>query len=640
MEDAHALLRELEQFLPGRFRPRAVSVEDAPYAGLRAFQEEDADRFFGRGREVASLVTRIRDWPLMAVVGPSGVGKSSFVRAGLMPALKASGEKWETLVLRPGRDPFAALALALAPSMGTAASLLDDLSAQQALATRLATEPGHLGNLLRGNARREGLRYLLFVDQFEELYSLGSLQAARLAFTACLAAAADDATSPVRVVLSVRSDFLDRVAEDPHFMNELTKGLTFLGPPTREGLRDALVQPPEMLGYRFERDDIVDDMLSYLESAPAALPLLQFTAAQLWDLRDPTRRLLTKQSYHALGGIAGALARHADRVIGKLSAEGQSLARALFLTLITPERTRALRELPELSEIGSSPQEVEQLVSHLVESRLLVVQTSEGQTSRAPTVEIVHESLVTSWPTLRHWLDDNHEDSVFLEQLRAAARQWHAKNRDTGLLWGGEMVAELERFMRREIGPLPELTRAFAKAAIAQKERRAKLRRTLTLGGITGVTMLLVAAVVALVVIRNAQTKAERSAVVARQAEGAAQQRLLQVEAKERERRAAAELQRAAEREAAAANSQVAITNDELAERNQELTAALERTEEERGRAQKAKTMAEQNERAAREAEERARSTAVQLEKLLGKERERADRLTEQLGSPLVEWLR
>jgi hypothetical protein len=340
LPDAMSLLRALEPFMPGRFsaRPAHQQIESGPYAGLRSFQEEDAGKFFGRGREIAELVSRIQDAPLMAAVGPSGVGKSSFVRAGVVPALKESGDKWESLVTRPGLDPMLALAAVLAPIVGSSTTVGDDLGAQKELAARLTREPGLFGSALRSSARRAGHRLLLFVDQFEELYTLGADAAARRAFTTCLAAAADDATSPVRVMLSVRSDFLGRVAEDPHFMNELTRGLFFLGPPSPEGLREAVMQPAEMEGYRFETPAMVDEMLKYLESTPGALPLLQFTAAQLWEMRDPRRKLLTKQSYDALGGIAGALVSHADKVIAKLQPEVQVLARWLFPHLVTPER--------------------------------------------------------------------------------------------------------------------------------------------------------------------------------------------------------------------------------------------------------------------------------------------------------------
>src|SRR5262249_2931223 len=157
----------------------------------------------------------------------------------------------------------------------------------------------------------------------------------RFAFTACLRAAADDPSGPLRVLVSMRSDFLDRAAEDRWFVEELAHGLVFLQPPNRAGLEEALVQPLAALGYAFE-PGIVPAMLAAPAATPGSLPLLQFTAAKLWDTRDRSRRVLTSESYHTMGGVAGALATHADQVLAKLAAPDQKVVRALFQRLVTP----------------------------------------------------------------------------------------------------------------------------------------------------------------------------------------------------------------------------------------------------------------------------------------------------------------
>jgi serine/threonine protein kinase len=637
LADATSLLRALEPFMPGRFsvRPGHQQIESGPYAGLRSFQEEDAGKFFGRGREISELAMRIQESPLMAVVGPSGVGKSSFVRAGVVPALKESGQKWEALVTRPGLDPVLALASLLAPLISTSPTVGDDLGAQKDLAARLKTEPGLFGSGLRASARRAGHRLVLFIDQFEELYTLNADPATRRAFTTCLAAAADDATSPVRVILSIRSDFLGRVAEDPHFMNELAKSLFFLGPPSPEGLREAVIQPAEMEGYRFETPAMVDEMLKYLEATPGALPLLQFTAAQLWEMRDPRRKLLTKQSYDALGGIAGALVSHADRVIAKLQPEVQVLARWLFPHLVTPERTRAVREIGELREIAPNQADLGRLVDHLVDARLLVVQTSGGG---ATTLEIVHESLIGTWPALRRWLDESHEESVFLDQLWAAARQWQANKRARGLLWGGDIVDELASFKRRYKGELPEVVRAFSDAVFDQRTRGARRRRRFVSAGIASLIGLLAAAAVALVYISSARQAAVKNESIAKQAEGEAQRRLEEVVTKERERREAEAKQKVAEKEVVKANTKVEQTNEELKQANDELQGALGKAKEQKERAEELQKTAEANEWAAKEAKKDALLANDQLKVALAKEKERADRLREKLGT-LVESL-
>jgi hypothetical protein len=262
-------------------------------------------------------------------------------------------------------------------------------------------------------------------------------------------------------------------------------------------------------------------------------------------------------------------------------------------------------------------------------------------------VEIVHESLLHSWPTLKRWLDEGQEDAGFLEQLRNGARQWQAKNFDSNLLWRGEMVEEAQRFQRRYRGELPQVQADFLDAVFAEAKKGKRLRQVLLIGSTVFLGLLVIAAVVALVVIRNAQQEAERQAVVAmaaestaRNAEAAArtaaaeaEQRLAEVQAKELERQKA---QQAAE----AAKAQVALTNEELLSKNAELEDALLQAKEAQSRAKFAKNRAEQSAVTARQAREEAIRAAQELSALLRREQERVQRLQSQLGSPVIEVLK
>ncbi len=628
-KDALSLLRALEPLLPGRYT-RELRIDESPYTGLSSFQEADADRFFGRSREIAALVSRLRDRPLVAVVGPSGAGKSSFVRAGLVPVLKRSGEAWEALVIRPGRQPLGALAHLLAPLVTSSASLADDLKEHHKLVERLRVEPGIVGSVLRSRARRERRKILVFIDQFEELYTLAQDASERLAFTACLSGIADDATSPIRVVLALRSDFLDRVPEDERFMAELNQGLFFLTTPNREGLRDALVQPAEMAGYRFETPAMVDNMLQHLESTQGALPLLQFAASKLWEERDPARKLLTEERYQAMGGVAGALASHADNILAEIPLPARPLARAVFLRLVTPERTRAIVSLEELRGLSRDTRELQRVTDQLVQARLLVVQTGGGATGA--TVELVHESLIHGWPTLKRWLDEGQEDVAFLEQLRNAARQWQAKHQDSELLWRGEMVEEARRFQRRYRGELPEAQQEFLEAVFAQAASSIRRKRALAVGSIVSLSLLVAASAVALVVIRKAQRTAEEnegkaraSAAVAVQAEAQARQRLAEVQAKELERQAALGNAEQARKDLEAAYTRLQNTNNEL-------TAAFKKATEAEERARLAQKRANRHARAERLAAERARQLANELEKKRQEDQKRIEELKKQIG--------
>ncbi len=643
-QSAADLLRALEPFLPGR-RSVELQIDETPYAGLASFQEADANKFFGRNREIAAMVTRIRDRPLMAVVGSSGVGKSSFVRAGVVPALKRSGETWDTIVARPGRSPLESLARVIHPLVTSSSNVADELAEQQALAERLRREPGHLGSVLRARARRDGRRIMLFVDQFEELFTQVADPDERLAYTACLSAVADDATSPLRVVVSLRSDFLDRVAEDPQFLSDLTQGLFFLGPPSREGLRDAITQPAELAGFQFEHPATVDDMLDHLQTTPGALPLLQFAASQLWEARDTARKLLTQQAYTGMGGVAGALASHADRVVQGFGTQSQALARAVLLRLVTPERTRAIVPISDLRDLSREPAEVQRLVEHMVDARLLVVQSLEG--GKGSTVEIVHESLVQGWPTLRRWLDENQDDAVLLDQLRTAARQWHAKGHDAGLLWRGDTAEEARRFRARYKGALSPTERAFLDAVVILEESRARKKRTAIIAGFVTLGAIMVATMVFLVLIQKSRTEARRAAKQAEVAQVEAERRLEATIRAQKEKEAAQAQAARVEQAKQVVTQQLDTAEAELKRKFEELQTLYAEAQAAEQRATAAAALADENakkaERAAGDARKQRDEANKQRERadaLLAQEKERAERLQKQIGSPIVDDLK
>ncbi|WP_437572831.1 nSTAND1 domain-containing NTPase [Sorangium sp. So ce542] len=500
---ARELLAEIEPLARGRKAP-APTEEDSPFPGLSSFQESDAARFFGRDRDVIAVLGRLRHQPLVVVAGPSGAGKSSFVRAGVIPALKRLDGSWEAFLLRPGRRPLAAMADVLAQAVEIAtdrrAGAPHDAD-QDDLAATLRSRPGHLGACLRARCRRRGggHRILLFVDQLEELYTLAEDPDTRAAFLACLEGVADDASSPLRVALAIRSDFLDRMAGDRHFMTEVTRGLVFLPPMGREGLRDALTKPVDAAGARYEGEALVEQMLEALESARSPLPLLQFTAARLWDARDRDRRLLTQDSYRALGGVAGALSTHADAVLSALSPAEQRLARSILPRLVTPERTRAIVSMSELREVGEGGGAAEQVVHHLAGARLLLVET--GAEREGATVELVHESLIDRWAKLRRWLDEDEQDAQFLAQLRAAAQPWDAGGEAEGLLWRDRAAEDARRWLeRRRAARAAEATIGLGKreeryllAVIALADRRRRLRRRAVTGVIAALGAIAIA---------------------------------------------------------------------------------------------------------------------------------------------------
>jgi hypothetical protein len=613
------LVTALEALLPGR-RGRQLAAEESPYPGLTAFQEADADRFFGRARDVTRMTARIREHPLTGVVGPSGVGKSSFIRAGVGPALKASGEAWNVVTLRPGRSPLVALASImqeLTTHSGT--HIRAQVANHGELLQRLRSEPGFLGAQLRDRAHQTQSHILLFVDQFEELYTLVPDADERRAFTAALAGVADDTATPLRVVVSMRADFLDRVAEDPRFMEELGRGLVFLAPPDRPGLREALVQPLEMVDFHFESSSMVEDMLNALEGTPGALPLLQFAAAKLWDARDRDRRVLTATSYVAIGGISGALATHADDVLVGMDPAAQKLTRQIFQRLITPERTRAIVEVTDLQALAADRGEVTRVLDQLVSARLLVVQTRGD--AGGGSVEIVHESLIERWPTLQRWLDEDQEDAAFVSQLRTAAKQWEAKGKPSGLLWRGEAMEEARLWRKRRPRELPAREQQFLDAVFALASRGKRTRRIALVLAFVIMGAITAGAGVAFLWIRSAEKEATEQKVVAEQREQEARDALAAAEEKERQRLAAeagkSEAERgklAEEEKKRAAEAEVAKRGEQLAQSYDELKSALAKAEIEKARAEAEGTKAEKAAAEAKREKERAEAANRQLE--------------------------
>lgn len=439
---------------------------------------------------IEHIVSRLAEQPLLALVGSSGAGKSSLVRAGVIPTLVRGGDAWEAFVVRPGPHPLAMFADLLLQHSWQRSSQSGDAPASKresalggpnqrdALVEQLQKEPGFFGVQLRTRASRRRERMFLFVDQFEEVYTLAP-PSERESFFQCLAGVADDASSPVRVIVSIRHDFLDRVASTSEALAELvSRGTVLVGALDRAALRRALVAPAEALSYRMESEALVNEMLGVLNRTASALPILQFTASRLWEGRDRERRILTELCYRRFGGIEGALASHANSVISAMTGAERQWAKTLLLRLITPEHTRAIVTRRELAEIGGEAMpEVERVLGRLVDARLVVVEGASAES----TVELIHESLIERWPLLAQWLEQEKDDAQFLARLRTAAKEWDAGGRPDGLLWRDESAEEARRQWKLHTGQGTTEWSArevqFVEAVVLLSERERRWRR-------------------------------------------------------------------------------------------------------------------------------------------------------------------
>lgn len=324
--------------------------------------------------------------------------------------------------------------------------------------------------------RRRHARALLIVDQFEELFTLNApeVQARFAELLGRLVLEAD-----VFVLLSMRDDFFFH-CHQYEALNPLVTDLTLLGPPTGAALRRALVQPATKCGYRFEDDNLVDEMLGEVEGERGALPLLAFAMSRLWEKRDRENGLLTRQAYHDIGGVGGALARHAETTLEKIGVERLPIVRELFRNLVTAEGTRAVREWDELISVFSDAQSEspEEVLRELIDARLLTsYEVREADEEPTRSIEIIHESLLANWPRLVRWQTQDADAVQLRDQLRQAARTWDERGRPQDLLWTGSAYHEFASWRERYPGGLSEIEEGFAAAMISFATRRRRRRR-------------------------------------------------------------------------------------------------------------------------------------------------------------------
>ncbi len=504
--DAGEVVARLEQLL-SRPRPRS-DVEEMPFRGLLPWEEADAGQFYGRDSELDAFIERLREEPILPVVGPSGAGKSSFVRAGVLPRLREQG-RWTMLPLRPGARPLRAMAVRLLQGGSHASSrrrfnttselaagradggmgprlTADSVdAAERALTGSLRRSPAALALSLVELAERKRSRVLLFVDQAEELFTQDRDAEERRMFLEAVCRAADDPAGPVRVVITLRDDFLGLLAETPAAREALAR-VVVLRTPGADALREILHKPVLAAGYDYDDPTLVDEMVADVEGEPAALPLLQMAGQSLWERRDREPRRLRRTDYEAVGQVAGALARHADGVLEGLPPEQVLLARQLVLRLVAPEETRRVTSLGSLLEgLGDAAPPV---LDRLIQGRLVVARGGRGGGLEEAEVELVHESLIRSWNRLSRWIDEDRDELAFLAEAGQAAALWERRGRRDEEVWTGDALRDALHRARR-VRVLPASAENFLEAGRQRDQRRTRLRRGAVGGVIAGLAL-------------------------------------------------------------------------------------------------------------------------------------------------------
>ena len=475
--------------------------EKSPFPGLAAFTAAEADAFFGRERETEALVNRLYTTPLLAVVGPSGAGKSSLVQAGVLAHL---GLAWTAITVRPGPSPLASLA-----------SRLGALDAERAelLGEEINRSPDALGAFLRRVAAARAGHVVLVVDQLEEIFTLCDDEGERERYVEALVRATRSVEDPVRVVVTLRDDFLLRAEALAPLRSRLGPALALVTTPEAADLRRILIEPVRRAGYDFDDATLPDEMVRAVAGSPAALAMLSFTAGKLWELRDRRFKQLGARAYRSLGGVGGALAQHAEAVLKSMLADEQRLVREVFRHLVTSEGTRGVLSAAELDQVLGGGPHAAAVVEKLIAARLLVVAEGEGGAER---VEVAHEALLDAWPRLVGWRREDAEGARLRDQLRAAARQWEDRERPSGLLWRGDALAEYRLWRARYPGALTASEEAFAAASLADVARGRRVRRL----ALAAVIVALAGVAIALF-IQNQRVERQRARATANQAEAA-----------------------------------------------------------------------------------------------------------------------
>jgi len=409
-----------------------------PYKGLRAFQAADSHDFFGREKLIRMLVGRLGEngtyQRFLSLVGPSGSGKSSVVRAGLIPALwrgdLLGSEKWYIVDVLPGDRPLDELEVALYR-----------IASDSSVNLREQLERDEHG-LIRASEMilpDDGSELLVVIDQFEEVFTLVENEAHRQHFLDLLYESIVAPRSRVRIVVTLRADYYDRPLQYPHFGDLMRNRVETILPLSAEELEKAISEPATRVGVTFE-DGLVSRIVSDVHYQPGALPLLQYALTELFELREG--RQLTLAGYTQIGGTGGALAKRADQIYEEGDDQSREMIRQLFLRLVTlgegAEDTRRRVERAELLQLSTEPDLMDEIIDSYAMSRLLSLDNDPA--TRQPIVEVAHEAILREWDRLRQWLNESREDIRQERIIAQVASSWQQNDYDTSYLLSGSRL--------------------------------------------------------------------------------------------------------------------------------------------------------------------------------------------------------
>lgn len=402
-----------------------VSPEGNPYRGLNPFEEEHKNLFFGRDSEIRLILERLKSEPLVVVVGDSGIGKSSLCRAGIIPRVESwlsDKRKWTSVTIIPGLHPVTSFSASLCPFVH---------KTEQEIESAIRNEPASIARMLRSASGPEG-GLLIFVDQLEELITISERDESEaiselLKWLSIL-------TPGVRLLATVRGDFLSTVAAMPQLSEQISTALFFVRPLAKDRVAEAIKGPAAAKGVTFESDELVQTLVAATVHADGGLPLLQFTLRELWEAKQQDS--ISMESLKSIGGVDGALSRHADTVYEQLPPRTRQAAQYVILQLITAKKTRTRKTENELNP--NKQRDIRDAINCLTKGRLIVARES----NEGSVYEIAHESLLRGWSTLAKWLSTNAEAAIVQDRVQKAAEEWVRLGYANEALWKKKHLAE------------------------------------------------------------------------------------------------------------------------------------------------------------------------------------------------------
>lgn len=442
----------------------ALPEPENPYKGLHAFQMIDARDFFGREELIQKLIRRMQEnephYRFLAIIGPSGSGKSSIVKAGLIPALWKGAihgsEKWFIVDMIPGTHPLDKLETALIRvAANQAASIRDQLMRDERGLLRVA-------DIILPDDDTE---LVIVIDQFEEAFTLLQDETERQHFLNLIHVAVSDVRSRVRIVLTMRADHYDRPLHYPEFGELVRSRMETVLPLSAKGLERAIRGPAERVGVTYEQG-LVEQIVSTMNYQAGALPLLQYALTELFDRRED--RLITNAAYQQIGGAVGALAHRADEIYQGLTPEGRDLTQQMFIRLVTlgegTEDTRRRTLQSELLSLTQNRDLMEEIIDQFAAYRLLSL--DHDPQTRQPTVEVAHEAILREWSRLRGWINDSRTEMRLQNQLSGLVADWKRAHEEASYLLRGARLEQFEAWAKATSIVLTPKEKAYLQASL------------------------------------------------------------------------------------------------------------------------------------------------------------------------------